>query len=225
MGAYKNKMRDKNRLPPFVALLVDTLDSPAWRAMSHGAKVLYVALKRRYNYKNHNNGRIWLSQRKAVQELRSHHNEIARWFRELQHYGFIVMVTPGTLGVEGRGKAPCWRLTEVGYMAEPPTRDFQRWQGVSFKDAKTKARAGKPARSVRENRHTSVQENSATEAKSVPGMAHISNPEGAQENQHKIILPYTSAHQLPQLHASTAADKPPLRSVVQDSQLGLGSMR
>jgi hypothetical protein len=44
------------------------------------------------------------------------HNEIARWFRELQFYGFIVMTKGGSLGVEGKGKAPHWRLTELGYM-------------------------------------------------------------------------------------------------------------
>lgn len=216
-------MRDKNRLPPFVALLVDTLDSPAWRAMSHGAKILYVALKRRYNYKNHNNGRIWLSQRDAARKLRSHHNEIARWYRELRYYGFIVMVTPGTLGVEGKGKAPRWRLTELGYMGAPPTRDFERWRGLFFKDTKTKTRAGKPARGVRENRHTTVQENSATETKSVPEMAHISNDEGARENQHRIILPYTSAHQRPLVTAG--ADKTSLLFVAQGRRLGRDSMR
>src|SRR5262245_5840894 len=130
MGRDKHEIRRKNRLPPFVPLLVDTLESPAWRAMSHGAKILYVALKRRYNNKNHNNGRIYLSQRDAARELRSHHNEIARWYRELQHYGFIVMVTPGVLGVEGKGKAPRWRLTELGYMRELPSRDFMGWDGT-----------------------------------------------------------------------------------------------
>ena len=36
----RNRHRDqaKNRLPPFVPLLIDTIDSPAWRALSHGAK-------------------------------------------------------------------------------------------------------------------------------------------------------------------------------------------
>src|SRR5437899_4477110 len=89
----------KERLPPFVPLLINTLETPAWRALSHGAKVLYVALKRRFNLKNHNNGRIFLSQRMAVKEMRSHHNQIARWFRELRHYGFIVMTKAGHLGV------------------------------------------------------------------------------------------------------------------------------
>jgi len=58
MGQDKHEKRHKNRLPPFVPLLIATLDAPAWRAMSHGARGLFVALKRRYNHNNHNNGRM-----------------------------------------------------------------------------------------------------------------------------------------------------------------------
>src|SRR5687768_11341156 len=123
MGSDKHeKERHKNRLPPFVPILIDTLDHPAWRAMSHGARMLYIALKRRYSPNSHNNGRLFLPQRTAEKELGSHHTEIARWFRELQHFGFIKMQTPGFLGVEGKGQSPRWRLTELGYMKEPPTK-------------------------------------------------------------------------------------------------------
>jgi hypothetical protein len=197
MGRDKHEMRHKNRLPPFVPLLIATLDSAAWRDMSHGAQILYVALRRRYNHNNHNNGRIYLSQRDAAEELRSHHNEIARWFRELQHYGFIVMMTPGYLGVEGRGKAPRWRLTELGYMKELPTREFTRWDGRRFQDKKTKSRAGIGARSVQGNPHTGVPENRAAEAKSVPGMAHIDKQQGVRENLHRTILPYAAVSHSP----------------------------
>jgi hypothetical protein len=31
------KRKDKGRLPPFVPLLISTIDSPAWRAMSQSA--------------------------------------------------------------------------------------------------------------------------------------------------------------------------------------------
>ena len=34
-----SKAKDKGRLPPFVPLLVGTLDAPAWKALSHGAKI------------------------------------------------------------------------------------------------------------------------------------------------------------------------------------------
>ena len=125
-----SRRQDKGKLAPFVPLIKTTIDSPAWKAMSHGARSLYVALRRRYFQNFHNNGRIYLSQRDAVKEVGSHHNEIARWFRELQFYGFIVMTKGGSLGVEGIGKAPHWRLTELGYMNDLPTRDFERWAGA-----------------------------------------------------------------------------------------------
>ena len=189
MGRYK----DKNRLPPFVPLLIGTLDSPAWKALSHGAKALYIALRRRYSVRLHNNGRIYLSQRMAAQELGSHHNEIARWYRELQHYGFIVKTAPAYLGVEGKGKAPRWRLTELGCMGNIPTRDFKDWDGTPFKDQKTKSRAGKPALSVPENQHTDVQENRTPEAKSVQESTHISPQCGVQRIQHRLRLPYQDA--------------------------------
>jgi hypothetical protein len=46
------------------------------------------------------------------------------------------------------GKAPHWRLTEVGYHKQPPTQDFLRWDGTPFRDAvapsprEPKARSG-----------------------------------------------------------------------------------
>jgi hypothetical protein len=85
-----SRHKDKGRLGPFVPLLKETLASPAWRAMSHGARSLYVALKARYNQNNHNNGRLFISQRNASKEVGSASDQIARWFRELQHFGFIV---------------------------------------------------------------------------------------------------------------------------------------
>ncbi len=141
--------KDKQRLPPFVPLFKDTLASPAWRAMSHGARSLFVTLKFRYSNNLKNNGKLYLSQRDARKELGSGFQEVGNWFRELQHYGFIVMTAPGCLGVEGMGKAPHWRLTEVGYMTDPPTRDFLKWEGTKFerrrrRRKRTETRTGKP---------------------------------------------------------------------------------
>ena len=39
--------------------------------------------------------------------------------RPFQHYGFIVMTDPGGLGVEGKGKAPHFRLTEAEWPGIP----------------------------------------------------------------------------------------------------------
>jgi hypothetical protein len=132
--------KKKHDGPHFVMVTDPVLDSPAWRAMSHGARSLYIALKRRYWPNRKNNGHIYLPQRKAVKELGSGISQIVRWFRELQHYGFIVMMSPGSLGVDGKGRAPRWRLTEVAYMRgtsskgmeDMPTMDFLKWNGTRF---------------------------------------------------------------------------------------------
>jgi hypothetical protein len=127
----------------FVPLLLNTIDSSPWQAMSHGAKMLYIALKRRYNATTDNNGKIYLPQRVAEKELHSKRDQIVRWFRELQHYGFIVITAPGHLGVNGRGRAPSFRLTELPYLGQPPTREFTRWNGAPFSNQKTESRSGK----------------------------------------------------------------------------------
>jgi hypothetical protein len=131
-----NTRKDKGRLPPFVPLDKEMMDSPAWRAMSYGARCLYIHLKRR------NNGRIFLSERDAQEEMGcTHRDSIRRWFRENQHYGFIVMTEPGCLGVDGKGKAPHWRLTEAecsggrnGNTWMLPTKDYLKWDGTKFRD-------------------------------------------------------------------------------------------
>ena len=43
----------------FVAMLTETLNSRAWLAMSHGARLLYLALKQRYSTGFKNNGRVY----------------------------------------------------------------------------------------------------------------------------------------------------------------------
>jgi hypothetical protein len=114
-------------------LLVTTLDSRAWRELSHGARSLYIALKR---HVPRGRNTAFISYRNAQRELGgAHPRDIAEWFRELQHYGFIVMHKHGSLGVEGKGKAPHWRLTELGCtrnassdgLFEPPSNDFLKW--------------------------------------------------------------------------------------------------
>jgi hypothetical protein len=137
----KKRSEDKGRLPPFVAVDLEVMRSPAWRAMTKGARLLYVSLRRHWSRKQRNNGRLFLSQRVAKKELGSGRDSISRWFRELQHYGFIVMTNPGGLGVDGKGKAPHWQLTELeapggrgGNTLMLPTKDFLNWTGVKFKD-------------------------------------------------------------------------------------------
>jgi hypothetical protein len=124
--------RDKGRLPSFIPLLKDTVKTAAWEALSHGARSLHVALRSRYNLTTQN--AVYVSTRDAEEELGQHSSRryVMRWFRELQHYGFIVMVSPAHHGVNGHGKAPHYRLTEAWHLGKAPTRDFLRWDGIPF---------------------------------------------------------------------------------------------
>ena len=126
---------DKGRLTSFVPLLHSTLDTSAWRALSHGARSIYVALKRRVP-KGRN--QAYLSHRDAVREVGSK-NRIGEWFSELEHYGFTVKIRHGSLGFEGNGKATIWRLTELGQTSktsggvfEPPTNEYLKWDRTLF---------------------------------------------------------------------------------------------
>jgi hypothetical protein len=128
--------KDKGRLEPFIAINVEMFNSAAWRALSHGARSLYTSLRHRYSKNTHNNGRIFLSYSTAYQELRSGRTQIARWFRELQWYGFIVKTGDTVLRGDGKGKAPHWRLTELGVRKggelDFPTKDYLKWEGKRF---------------------------------------------------------------------------------------------
>jgi hypothetical protein len=191
--------KKKHDGPHFVMVTETVLDCPAWRAMSHGARSLYIALKRRYWPNRKNNGHIYLPQRKAAKELGSNITEIVRWFRELQYYGFVIMMSPGCLGVDGKGRAPHWRLTEVAYMRgasskgteDMPTMDFLKWDGVRFSrhqsggdrpKPKTEPRSGKREHTAPENGSTSAPENGSTRRIYRSGKREHVNGPSAPEN-------------------------------------------
>jgi hypothetical protein len=129
------KHRQEKRLPPFVPLFVETLGSAAWKQTSFGARALFIALRKRC-FKN--NGHVYLSLRDASEELgHKDRNHIANWYRELEHYGFLVKTEGASLGVDGKGKAPHWRFTDLPVRAgngelKDATRDFLRWNGTVF---------------------------------------------------------------------------------------------
>jgi hypothetical protein len=121
-----SRKRDKGRLAQFVPLLTATLDSPAWLNTSIGARALYPELKRQVPRERNV---AYLSIRLAARRLKSSRQKIREWYAELEHFGFIFLHSPGCLGVDGKGKAPHWRLTELGCTSkasaggtfEPPT--------------------------------------------------------------------------------------------------------
>jgi len=136
--------RRKGHLPPFVPLIRTTLASPAWKQLSYGARCLYVVLRSYLRHDNANNGKVFRSYRDVGADLGTKSKRsVQRWFRELEHYGFIAMTTGPCLGVDGEGIAAHWRITEYPtfdakgtYIAA--TRDFDRWDGVPFEDPEKK---------------------------------------------------------------------------------------
>jgi DNA-binding transcriptional regulator YhcF (GntR family) len=100
---------------PFIPLTVSVMQTAAWRALTAHARVVYIALKGNWNNTFNNNGRIFLSVRRAAKELGFNKDTISRALHELEYYGFVVMTRGAYLGVEGKGKAPHWRLTELAW--------------------------------------------------------------------------------------------------------------
>lgn len=130
----RRKHQDTIKIPGrYIAVRHEILDSPAWKATGFGARLLYIALHRRLIYKDNNNGNIHLSTRDAAEELGTRQMNIGPWYRELEHYGFIVMTNPPSLGVEGKGKAARWRLTDWRHgKSFDGTKDYLKWDGSLF---------------------------------------------------------------------------------------------
>lgn len=95
-------------------LLRETMEQPAWRALSPTAQALYPWLKFEWRGPNaNNNGKIRLSVRQAAERLGVTPVTAARAFHDLQRKGFIVQKEGACLGVEGAAKSPAYEITEL----------------------------------------------------------------------------------------------------------------
>ncbi len=99
MPKADHKGRSKGATQPFVQVLKPTLQEPAWKALPYGARCLYITLKSFFT--GSNNGRLYLSVRKAADELGASSTSTERWFQDLIKHGFIVPTAGGFLGAEG----------------------------------------------------------------------------------------------------------------------------
>ena len=107
----KTKKDKGDKHPLFVPLFRGTSESPAYRQLSFASRALFMALCGRCG--KNSNGHVYLSQRDVGEELgHQNRNDIANWYRELVHYGFLVQTEAASLGVDGKGKAPHWRITD-----------------------------------------------------------------------------------------------------------------
>lgn len=105
------------------------MDTPAWRALSANAKVIYFEVKRRYNGKN--NGLISFSSREAGEALNASHQTGSRALNELQENGFLEVTEDSTFNRKVK-LAREYRITEKRDdrpgLEAPPTKEFLQWR-------------------------------------------------------------------------------------------------
>jgi hypothetical protein len=126
--------RKVKKQPDWISVYRLTFKSAAWQALSVGARAVYVELAANYNTRMEN--AVYLSVRTGAKRLGVSKTTVVKWLRELQHYGFIVLIRGGSLGIEGYGLAQTFRLTDRPYANSRPTFDFQNWTGELFEPAK-----------------------------------------------------------------------------------------
>lgn len=129
--------RTEGRAEHFTKLVRNTMETPAWRALTPVAQALYPWLKLEWRGpQSNNNGKIRLSVRQAAERLGVGINTAARAFHDLQAKGFIVVTQPARLGVEGQATSPAFEITEIA-LPHGDKRDgrrlFREWhEGADY---------------------------------------------------------------------------------------------
>jgi hypothetical protein len=129
----RNKIYSKGRIEgQWTAVRYEVMQSAAWKHMSMGARILYIALIKNLSFQADNNGKIFLATRKAAEDIGASQRAVCFWFRELEHFGFIVQTEPGT-----SMRAARWRITDVGWgkldgKSIERTKDYLKWDGELF---------------------------------------------------------------------------------------------
>jgi hypothetical protein len=98
---------------------------PAWQALPHAARSLYIELELRFT--GQNNGDIELSVRKAMELIGCSFNFTSKMFRQLEDKGFIKARQRGSFGWKAR-HSTTWILTLHEYLGRTPTKNFMDWK-------------------------------------------------------------------------------------------------
>jgi hypothetical protein len=126
------KRKRSSRIGPYVPVLKAIMRTPAWRAMSPEARLLWIELRGWLKNDWSNNGRMFRSCRDAAEAIGMNKDTVYRKYVELEHFGFLCRTSEGFLGIDGFGHATHFRFTDLPYGTHPPTRDFEKWDGSPF---------------------------------------------------------------------------------------------
>ena len=124
--------KNEQRTDQFTKMIRNTMDTPAWRALSSTAQALYPWIKLEWKGPQaNNNGRISLPVREAAERLGCSKDAAARAFHDLQAKGFLMLIEHGRMGIEGKGAPPAYEITELPPKGSDHTgakRLYQHWQ-------------------------------------------------------------------------------------------------
>lgn len=123
MNYAKSKGRS-DKTPSYVGLPKYLIKSPAYKALSSYAKALYVEIL--FFYNGNNNGEIYMSVRKAAEQLVCAPNTASKALKDLVAKGFIKPKTKGSFTFKQR-HATEWIITLHEYNNKLPTKEFATW--------------------------------------------------------------------------------------------------
>ncbi len=122
MGRDKKNERGGKR---FVRYDEQFMTAPTWKALPGNSVKLHLELIRRAF--SASDGLASLSEREAVEALGiKSRDTVRRAYSALEKGGFIALVVPHELGLNGYGRAARWRLTHLPHNGKAPTREFAK---------------------------------------------------------------------------------------------------
>jgi len=133
MGRYK---KNEDRQEQFAKWILAHRLLPAWKALSFQARDAYFHLAircfaetaERTGRARNNNGEIFRSSRDLSEDMGCSIKTALSALADLQAKGWIVCSSPWERGIEGKGKAPHFRLTMMPTAKAAATKDPKRWE-------------------------------------------------------------------------------------------------
>lgn len=127
--------KNERQAEHWTKMMRNTMETPAWRALSTTAQALYPWLKLEWKGAQfNNNGKISLAVRVAAERLGCNMKTAARAFHDLQAKGFLLLVNHGRLGAEGKGAPPTYEITELAMPGDQSAKKlYLNWhEGQDF---------------------------------------------------------------------------------------------